>query len=414
MPEVSGNPLADFLSGLGGGFSGGSDFRRGQNDRALRDQELARRRQMEGRRMELDEALLEQEHGLRYVEPGSIEGGRLVDRVQGLRSGVGAALSGAAGPLGVSTDVGADFQPREQIEFSEGGYRKVGPSADERALERAEALRRSVGEQLGGLFGVEPGQAGALYQADLLDDYLDQQARLQPFDPATDPDMVRERAMRTEKLGRYAPPQRTQPDTIPYNADTDEVILRAEAMRDRGLSGSTSRPPTEVQTRIRVTLPRAEEAVDRLEEFINERGGVPTTTWLDRVTPGAYAQPSDVQVYNQAARAAASAILRIESGAATTESEERRYMQQFIPMPGDKPEVIQQKLRAIRVTLQSMRQMAGGDAFGGEQSENPASIHAAGMAQSTNDPADLWEQLVAEGMAPDRATAEVRRQLGVQ
>lgn len=129
--------------------------------------------------------------------------------------------------------------------------------------------------------------------------------------------------------------------------------------------------PSEMQARMRVAYSRAIPALQRIESFLNESGRIPETSFLDKVTPGRYFQPEDVQAYNQAAEAIASAILRIESGAAISEHEIRSYKKQFIPQPGDKPEVIQQKLDALRVTLEAIRQAAGISEEGGAPADSP-------------------------------------------
>src|SRR5690606_39299902 len=90
-------------------------------------------------------------------------------------------------------------------------------------------------------------------------------------------------------------------------------------------AGAAARP-TEVQARIRVALPRAEEAIRQIEGFLGfdpttgtfaEGGGrVPVESFLGRVTPGRFLQPEDVQAYDRAAAAAASATPRVAPGAA--------------------------------------------------------------------------------------------------
>lgn len=125
----------------------------------------------------------------------------------------------------------------------------------------------------------------------------------------------------------------------------------------------------EARTRILVGLPRAEQAMETIERFVTEEGDIPETSFLDRVTPGRYFQPESVQEYNAAANALATAILRVESGAAITDDEAKRYKDQFIPQPGDKPGTIQQKLARLRATLSRMRELGGLEAQQGQPTE---------------------------------------------
>lgn len=127
-------------------------------------------------------------------------------------------------------------------------------------------------------------------------------------------------------------------------------------------SGGQPLRPTEAQMRIRSVLPRAEAAMETLTGLLDDFGGrVPVSTLAGRMGIGGnFATPEQEQAYNQAAEALASAILRIESGAAITEQEVQSYQRQFIPMPGDRPEVIENKLEALEVTLAELRRL--GDA----------------------------------------------------
>lgn len=128
---------------------------------------------------------------------------------------------------------------------------------------------------------------------------------------------------------------------------------------------------TETQAKMRVAYSRAAPALEQIERFLGydpvtdtfaEGGGrVPEESFLGRVTPGRYFQSAEIQAYDQAAEALASAILRIESGAAITQQELESYKRQFIPRPGDKPEVIRRKLQTLRATLDAIRQAAGID-----------------------------------------------------
>lgn len=184
-------------------------------------------------------------------------------------------------------------------------------------------------------------------------------------------------------------------------SDRNRQVLHAERVaeaRARGTAaGTPPRPegagarPTEAQMRFGLGLARAEPAFQQIEQLMELFGGRVPETSLFRVVPGLgqYATPADVQAYNQAAEAIASAILRAESGAAISAEEAKSYARQFLPTPGDRPEVIRQKLEATRATLQRMRDLSGGAA--GMQSPPSGPPSAPGTVQ-TDGPVNFYEK----------------------
>jgi len=206
---------------------------------------------------------------------------------------------------------------------------------------------------------------------------------LQPehYDPTRDVELQRAeaRARALAEIEReFATPEdaavnwqivQTDQGLVQVNPRTGETRPLGLQPPPRATAGAGASRPTEVQARIRVALPRAEEAMRQIEDFLGfdpetgefaeEGGRVPVESFLGRVTPGRFLQPEDVQAYDRAAEAVASAILRVESGAAITRQEIESYKRQFIPQPGDRPEVIRNKLSALRSTLASMRAVAG-------------------------------------------------------
>ena len=102
-------------------------------------------------------------------------------------------------------------------------------------------------------------------------------------------------------------------------------------------------------------------------EQIEMQGGLPGTANLidsylkDGVLGklGNYAIDSKTQQYINAADNFIAAVLRKESGAAITEQERRDYWPQYIPVPGDKPEVIRQKLAARQNFMEGTRGASG-------------------------------------------------------
>lgn len=74
---------------------------------------------------------------------------------------------------------------------------------------------------------------------------------------------------------------------------------------------------------------------------------------------GNYVQSPEYQKYKQAASNFITALLRQESGAAISKSEFDRYDKEYMPQPGDGPEVLAQKAEARRVAIEGMKKGAG-------------------------------------------------------
>lgn len=74
---------------------------------------------------------------------------------------------------------------------------------------------------------------------------------------------------------------------------------------------------------------------------------------------GNYAQSPEYQRYKQAASNFITALLRQESGAAISKSEFERYDKEYMPQPGDGPDVLAQKAEARRIAIEGMKKGAG-------------------------------------------------------
>lgn len=72
-------------------------------------------------------------------------------------------------------------------------------------------------------------------------------------------------------------------------------------------------------------------------------------------------QTRDMQLFKQASRQFATAILRKDSGATITDSEEALMNSTYIPQPGDDPDTVARKSQARRVALKEL-ELAGGRA----------------------------------------------------
>lgn len=162
---------------------------------------------------------------------------------------------------------------------------------------------------------------------------------------------------RSQAVGQEAPApagpsgsfvQMTGPDGQPvlFNPTTKHSVTPPAGAR---LGAST-----EAQQRANLVLPRAEQAAGNLDEFFEK--GAPPRSLMSRVPiVGNFVMSEDEQRMVQAAEAVASAILRMESGAAVTEGEIKSYARQFLPAPGDSPEVRAQKKATLEQQLQAMR-----------------------------------------------------------
>ena len=393
MPNgVTGNLAADFLTGLAGGFRSGAETAIALQDRRRRQQiedEERRYRAAEAERRAREAALREAEFsertGIRYVpttipefrdpfqavqDPAELMRGRIAE----IRQGVGRQLLGAgaaADPL--TTPFRAAPVPAFERPIEFGGFRKVGPSQEER--QSAEASEREA--RLTALIGSTI-------------------ARLRPeLGIATDSPEAMALGTGRVPLPEPRPPVRGQ------FLQTDQGWafgdLTTGDIRPVGIQlpprASTERPPTETQSKMRVALSRAEPALRQIEAFLGYdpatdsfapgRGRVPEESFLGRYTPGRYFQSPEVQAYDQAAEALVSAILRIESGAAITEQELESYKRQFIPRPGDRPEVIRQKLQTLRATLDAIRQASGAEGAPAAPAPMPMATAPAAPAGAT-------------------------------
>lgn len=74
---------------------------------------------------------------------------------------------------------------------------------------------------------------------------------------------------------------------------------------------------------------------------------------------GNYAQSADYQKYKAASSNFITALLRQESGAAISKTEFDRYEREYMPQPGDGPEVLANKAEARRVAIEGMKKGAG-------------------------------------------------------
>lgn len=135
-----------------------------------------------------------------------------------------------------------------------------------------------------------------------------------------------------------------------------------QAQKGNGLSITTAdgtviqqgggKPLTEGQSKDTVYFTRASAAlpiVDKLEQSLLSLGDAAAGTVPAGL--GNYLQSEDYQVAQNAGKEFLASILRKDTGAAVTPSEEKLYGDIFLPRPGDKPATIARKRQARAVAL---------------------------------------------------------------
>ena len=92
---------------------------------------------------------------------------------------------------------------------------------------------------------------------------------------------------------------------------------------------------------------------------LESQGGSLTGKIASGIPLGNYVQTPEYQRYKQASSNFITALLRQESGAAIGKAEFERYDREYMPQPGDGPEVLAQKAEARRVAIDAMKKGAG-------------------------------------------------------
>lgn len=162
-------------------------------------------------------------------------------------------------------------------------------------------------------------------------------------------------------LAKIATPRNLDPlspEGIKASADRAGAVAGAEApFKKDPNAGPAPRAPSEFNQRAALLYPRAADAAKRLDQFFEK--GAPIKAGAGKIPiVGNYVLSPDEQVMNQAAETVASAILRIESGAAISESEVKSYAKQFLPQPGDSPEVRADKRQTLQTQLERLHAAA--------------------------------------------------------
>lgn len=317
------------LDQLLAGLAGGSRAYEHQQDTAAKEKIAAELHQAQMANLQSE---MQNRQEQRYTQ--GFRSGTAPD-AKGILAGLnlGASVADASGAPGVSvaSQVGnAQAQQAKPEQYAPDRYQQVNPSAyvDNTATPEAQANRR---QQSAAVIAMQQAMANA--------DRSDARA-------ATTADRLDARsAARTAAMAAKMDPRAV------HAANRDYDVAHPLPMQ------SVPRQPTEVQSRAKLVYPRAQSAAADLEPFFTS--GAPIRSQASRVPVlGNYALSPDEQKMNQAAETIASSILRLESGANYTKNEVESYKKQFLPAPGDSPEVLKQKRATLLEQLDAMKELA--------------------------------------------------------
>ena len=382
---------------LVGGALLGQDVRQRRTDRGIaaddRRRRITREDEDRSRAQAIQELGLRDQFGLEFA-PGGPDipnlpqlSGAQIPGVTALREGVGQQLA-PEGFAGVPV-----------------GFRKVGPSAAEVATGEEAEQNRLVGARLSlGGDTVSGDEVAALRAAGLLDEMAGEVGfGTPPVAPLADRRdearfLASSRAQGTAEgtdLGTPAPPSlevRAEEERIMAqaraegtaagqgNAVSAPVTPQEQALFDsfdlspemnefvQAMEGSerrafildrTKRPTaTEQERRAATVLPRASVGYDVILDLVDEFGGGPGLQVMFGTGLGRFAQREQVQRYNAAGAAIASAFLRVESGAAITVAEAEDMMRTMLPQPGDKDGTVALKLEMLQAQMGALQNAA--------------------------------------------------------
>lgn len=162
----------------------------------------------------------------------------------------------------------------------------------------------------------------------------------------------------------YDKPSTASEPLVPIRSgDGAKYVTRSDAVGQEVPPSTQNRPPNEFASKAALVYDRAAESAKILGEFYDK--GAEAGSLMGKLPlVGSYFTTADQQRMNTAAETVASAILRLESGAAITEGEIRSYAKQFLPVPGDSPEVRAQKKQTLQTQLERIK-AAAAPAMGG-------------------------------------------------
>lgn len=145
-----------------------------------------------------------------------------------------------------------------------------------------------------------------------------------------------------------------KPIAIPAGVDRKTFVNEVSRANAKAAAGEK----TEVQAKAEIFANKMELSNKTLGSL--EGQGTSLTGKITSGVPlGNYAQTPEYQKYKQAASNFITALLRQESGAAIGKDEFDRYDKEYMPQPGDTPDVLAQKSEARRVAIDGMKKGAG-------------------------------------------------------
>lgn len=155
-------------------------------------------------------------------------------------------------------------------------------------------------------------------------------------------------AQATQNPNKLLSPDEASKFGLPYGATASDAV---------GLYAQ--KPPTEAQSKDAGYAQRVKDAnaiISGNQEAIAKYNSA--GYWAANKLPNAL-KPALIQSQDQAARNFINSILRRESGAAISPSEFDNAREQYLPKPGDKKDVLEQKARNRQVQLDNLKKSAG-------------------------------------------------------
>jgi hypothetical protein len=126
------------------------------------------------------------------------------------------------------------------------------------------------------------------------------------------------------------------------------------SVQQGGPAGSGMPKLTEGQSKDVVYLTKGAGALPTLDQFGDSLTSLPETVGGNVPIVGNYAKSEGFQQAEQAGKEFLAAVLRKDTGAAVTASEEEMYGTMYLPRPGDKPAVLAQKKAARARALKAI------------------------------------------------------------
>lgn len=142
-------------------------------------------------------------------------------------------------------------------------------------------------------------------------------------------------------------------------ADPEIAILRKDLLRLQVENAGEEKDPNQAQYTAAGYASRMEQAESTLAPLDQTISGMNWASFEGQVKLPAAAQSATMQSYMQAARNFINAVLRRESGAVISPSEFAEARQQYLPQPGDAPDVLAQKKANRHLVFTTLRRAAG-------------------------------------------------------